>query len=205
MEPTTLPVNEGELKKLLLLLENDLAARGWDQPARLYLIRGNPNSPHFELVADLFGHPCDVLQGMWDAGYRVPNDALGIAQAHEGWRHLTLEEVRQRSPRVYGQMLKAAQQLAPEDASDEDITAVIEKAWSSTIQNLPRVSEMPEDMRIEVRGVFAVFRDGTQMGMSRDRDDEPHVHEMQGPEWVSKARVPHFMYQLLNNQRPEES
>lgn len=210
MSNATMPVDEDELKKLLLTLENDIDALGWDQPATLFVIAGTPEDPRFERLADVIsGHPCEIMQGLYDSGLRLDERALGLALANEAYRHLHLDELEaldEASALMVSQMLEEASKHFPE-MTPEQVRAEAEKVLMKMWMRTNRPSEMPNELRRELRNIMAVFRDGTLAGVWRDRDDEPKLMGFDGERQdASRAgRVPEHMLQLLRCERPQDT
>lgn len=196
----TVTLNREQLGKTLLLLENDLEGAGWDQPAAIYFVSGDPNDPHLTLAATLLGHPVPAMQEIYDDGARVPDNVIGIALATEGWRHLQLEELEEVDPQMVAVMRAATKVLFP-DHTDEELDGEVKKAMGKLHQQV-RPSELPSEMRVEIRNVFVVFPDGTSMGVIRDRDQEPKLTDFQSAEITLGGRVPDAMHHLLRGERP---
>ena len=204
-QATPLPVDQAALNKLMLLLENDAAALGWDQPARLYAIVGTPEDPRFDVLVEMVdGHPCDILQAMYDDGARLRPEVIGLALSNEGWRHLHLKELEKVDPALVEKMREGVKIIAAATGTPGDTEKLLETSYADFMLRMPRVSQMPPHLRVEVRNVSATFRDGTTTGVLRDRDGEPEMLDTYGLDQALRARVPTHLWKFLNNERPED-
>ena len=158
--------------RLLLGLEEVLERAGWDRSPVLYVVEGTEVEPTFRPFAEVTGHPCDVLQGMWRDGIRAPEGAIGLALVVEGLRHLKLDEFRERAPEQYEQIHAVA---AEEYAGDVDaIQTAVETAWRDMCQDLSPAT-MPESRRIRVRNSVAVLQTGWTLIVVRDKGGDPQA------------------------------
>lgn len=203
MNEATIPVNTEAMAKLMLTLEADYHANDeWDQPAYMYYILGDPEDPYFVKICEAHPSPPVFLQRSWDDGLRVQPEVLGIGFAHEGWRHLRFEELTEKVPDLRTHLLKGAKELFP-DADEEEREVEMKKAYYAVSERFPLPSQMPPDLRGEMRIVGVTFRDGSTWHVSRDRGFEPELDEIAPAEIASEGRVPRFIHQMLNNQRPQ--
>jgi len=184
-------------KPLLLGLEATLEEVGWGQPARFYVIEGTEAEPTFRPFADIDGHPCDVLQGMWAEGIRAPEGAIGLALVVEGKRHVRLDELKEREPEQYARICKAA----AEEYGEDEIETAVETAWVDTCFELSPIL-MPENLRVHVRNSVAVMHTGWTLTVIRDQDGEPEVLDPVPPKRLAQSRVPDFMWQFLTGKAP---
>lgn len=184
-------------KPLLLGLEAVLEEAGWGQPARFYVIEGSEVEPTFRPFADIDGHPCDVLQGMWGAGARVPDGAIGLALVVEGERHLRVAELKERAPERYARIVEAA----AEDYAAEEIETAVENAWSDVCFEVTPIL-MPDNLRVHVRNSVAVMHTGWTLTVIRDQGGDPEVLDPVPPRRLTQSRVPDFMWQFLAGKEP---
>lgn len=184
---------------LLFKLEEVLDEAGWDRPARLYIIEGTEIEPTFTPFAEVSGHPCDVLQGMWQEGVRAHEGALGLALIVEGERHLRLEEFKERSPQGY-ETLRA---VAVEEFGDNEdlVRTVVETAWLDMCAETSPLT-MPESRRIHVRNSVAVLQTGWTIMVVRDQGGDPEALDPIPPDRLKASRVPDFMWQFLTGSEP---
>ena len=185
---------------LLLGLEGVLEQAGWDLPARLYVIEGTEVEPTFTPLAEVAGHPCDVLHGMWSEGVRVPEGAFGLALIVEGERHLNLDEFKERSPKGYEQIRAVAIEEFG-DADEELIQTVVQTAWTDMCAETSPLS-MPEQRRVHVRNSVAVLQTGWTIMVVRDQGGDPVVLDPVPPARLQQSRVPDFMWQFLTGKEP---
>lgn len=197
------------IRDMLLNVEAQLEEQGWDRPARLDVLHGlDQKSGILESFVELDGHPCDALHSMWQDGVRVPQGAVGLVMVVEGWRMIRLDELQERVPDTYEQMrgfaVEASEKLGI-DANDPDaVTAAMKQAWNQVVAGT-RPSTAPENLRVEVRNAMLVTNVGWTFSVARDRGGEPIVGDPLPPQQVHKGRVPHFMWQFLNNIEPTDS
>lgn len=184
--------------KALKILNSDLDVVGWDQPHKFYAIKGDRNDPQFELLCELplDTHPAEFLQFMHQMSVAgkldpMPKDSIGLLLVNEGWRHLKLEELEALNAGVVAKMRAAANALGlGEDAVRENYQKAI---------MLRRPSEMPPQLRREMRTMTAVLRDGTTLGSIQDRDGE----FMADDGYDIGGRIPDAMKRFVAGQEPE--
>lgn len=126
---------------LISSVESDINAMGWDRPARVFLLQGEPGDEFLRMMSEVEGHVGDFLEMATTSLGPIPeNGSLGLAVATEGWTY----------PRHIGEQL--AKMTAEEQAE---------------YGKLVRPSEHPE--RREVRSVILVTRDGEVAAITRIR------------------------------------
>lgn len=198
---TTTQIDIEAVKKLLLLLENDMEGMGWDVQPRLYAVSGTPDDPRFDLLAMINGHPFEAIRDMHKEGRRVPSQVLGLALANEGWRHLSLEEAIAIDPERFEEGMQKVKEMwradMGEEIPDDKLMDIANKAHQEVVTSV-RPSQLPEQMRVEVRNTMAVFRDGTSLTVMRDRGKEPTFLNPQEKKFTLQGRVPSAMHNFLN-------
>ncbi|NUS02038.1 MAG: hypothetical protein HOV97_05685 [Nonomuraea sp.] len=186
-------------RALLLELEEVLEESGWGRPAMFYVIEGTEDKPVFLPFAEIAGHPCDVLQGMWRSGARPSERAIGLALVVEGERHLRLEEFKEREPEGYQGIYETA---AEKYAGDLDvIETAVETAWREMCSEVSPAS-MPESRRVHVRNSVAVLHNGWTLIVNRDQGGDPEALDPVSPTRLTQSRVPDFMWQFLMGKEP---
>lgn len=186
----------------LVAIDDWLEEQGWDQPARFHAILGSESDPKVKSIVELAGHPCDVLRELWREGVRVDGDAFGLALTVEGLRHLTVAEIKVEKPEAYAELLTAGIEAATEAGGDLDkIETYVQRAWEATMADVSPLS-MPPDLTRRVRNTIVVLHTGWTTGVVRDIGGEPEVLDPVPPTRLTKSRVPHYMWQFLNNQEP---
>lgn len=187
-----------DLLALALDFDARLEGREWGSPAEYYLI----GDGEFTLLWTLLEHPADSLQTAWDQGKRAAN-AEALALITEGWRHLTLEEMAERHPDYFSDLLNEARARVADFDLPVDPEALMEDSWAEVLKTVaPAV--MPVTLRTEVRNAVVIGRDGTQVYVIRERDGEPVALPTIPPEHITESRVPDYMHQFLNGKRPTE-
>lgn len=196
------PQQESILKQLETLVY-DLEVEGWDIDSRIYFIQDD-NSPFLHFAGIMPTHPIDDMIGGFDQGLRVPPDALGLAIAGEGYRHLSFEEVIERAPEMLPRILDMAEQKSGA-RPDEDLTLEVGKNhyYDVIIPRLPGPSEMPDHMRAEMRIITAVLRDGTGLHVTRSRGKDDITRLARTKECLRYEGIPGSMYLFLHGLRPE--
>lgn len=184
---------------ILLGLEEVLEEAGWDQPAMFYAITGTEAEPTFAPLAESPGHPCHALQGLWNAGVRVPDKSIGLAWTVEGWRHLTLPELEEQEPGEYASLLE---EVVEEHQGDVDeMQTAVQRGWDAfCLSNSP--TSMPETLRIQVRNSVVVLSTGWTLMVIRDRGGQPETQPPVSPKRLKEARVPDFMHMFLTGTAP---
>jgi hypothetical protein len=194
------------LVKTLETLVGDLNTQGWDQPGRIYFLDEPTEDPQVALAGIIPTHPVADLQAAYNEGFRVPPETLGLVVSHEGYRHLTAEEVWERNPEMF-ERLKAYLVERGHDLTDvpvEQIKGYVKDHYYNTI--LPQLSApgaMPDHMRAEIRVVNAMLRDGTciLVGQSRGKDDL-RVNVLKPGQFVRQG-VPTALYLFIHNLFPD--
>lgn len=186
-------------QRLLLGLEEVLEGAGWDKPPRFYFLTGTEIDPTFEAFAEVEGHPCDVLQGMWAAGVRAPAAAFGMALVLEGERHLRLDELEARAPDAYASMLEDA--AAAFEGDLDALQMAVETAWAETCAEMSPAA-MPEHLRVHVRNSIAVLNSGWTIMVVRDQGGQPEPRDPVPPTRLKNSRVPDFMHHFLTGREP---
>lgn len=79
----------GVIDDLLLSVEEDINALGWDKPHRLFAIEGAPDDPYLVLIAELPVHPVKDLEGVTPLGPR----AKGVVVVTEAWEANPTKEI----------------------------------------------------------------------------------------------------------------
>lgn len=192
------------LTKLAVTCESDINVGGWDQPHRLYVIAGTLEDPYLVRLLDipLDFHPCEVLQQLYDEGRRLRPDALGLALCNEGWRHLNLEETEEIAPDMVKTLREVGRTMDLE--SDETIDGAINRALHE-VQRHVRPSQLPDHLRKETRSVSFVLREGpTFMAMRTRGYDEVDVIGLDPEKGEWSGRIPDFMRQFINGERPHD-
>lgn len=198
-----MPADLDACVKLVMTLEADYHANDeWDQPAILYMVVGDLKDPYFIRHSEVFGHPAQHLQALWDHGMRFRENVHGLAFACETWAHLTFEEMEKVEPELIKQMMVGAEAVFGTEEAREEMV----KAYHNVVnERFPMPSEMPDRLRTEARDVTLTFRNGTTLGVHRQRNHDPYLMDPTPWELAQAARVPKFIHQMLNNQRPESS
>lgn len=179
-----------EFEKSMLLLENDVDALGWDQPARIYAILGDDDDLRMELMDEIEGHPVDYMRDMVAQGHFDPS-VKGVALVTEGWRHPTFDEFKALDG--WPMLVKLAEMHG---LSAEEAEKKAEKAFHYA-NSMMRPSENP--YRGEIRNVIVVMRDQRILGVHRDRGSEAELIDgMMG------GRVDMAMSAMLSGVWPEE-
>lgn len=135
--------------------------RGWDQPATLYEIYGE------DVPAELVDRFLEAKGARPDGDYLTV--AFGVAETGILDGHPAHALVGQRSQQesVLGAVLVSEGWNYPPDVMEEVASGKL------ALEELPTPSEHPR--RVEVRIVTAVFRDGTQRTVMRNRGESAHV------------------------------
>lgn len=170
------PITDDEFRKTLLMLENDLDVYGWDQPPRIYAIRGTEGNYYLELLGRMAGDPAVDIGLAIECGVRLPPNAKGVVVTVEGWRHVRTRDLKQHYPGDYAAMVEAARLdgLIPDDTTEFD--DALNKALDR-LQHHIRPSMAP--FRVEIRSVMAMMADGRGGMVMRDRgDDEAEIGEV---------------------------
>lgn len=186
-------------------LEDALEKDGWQQPNRFYVIAGTMAEPTFSALAEITGHPCDVLADMWRTGIRLDGEPLALAIVAEGSRHLRYEELETWAPDTLVKMVQIAQErlgFGPEEWTEEIETAV-RTAWEGVTADVP-APQMPDELRVRERNSLAVVRDGWTLMVIRDQDGDPEVLDPIPPDRLELSRVPHFMWLFLTGREPTD-
>lgn len=176
-------LEDEQFEKDVLQLEADLHVLGWDQPAILYAVMGEPGDMRLEKISEMSGHPVDWMRkavcGSKEdgipAGGRLRDDVLGVAIANEGWRHPHAEDFEKRYPEDWEKFLEFADLSGVGRHDKERIYHHVNNALEHLHSRIP---PHQNPRRIEVRSVMVLMRDGKGIGVHRDRDDEPSVFPM---------------------------
>ncbi len=175
--------------KSLMLLESDLDAAGWDKPAGLYQFSEEVGSdPSFEKMLDL-DSPVEDLQ-LIISRTRPPDEVKGLVLATEGWRPITVEEAREiqhpmlvETERTLGEMTEMLRTLGLniDSYSEDEKTKAFARAWQDAIWHMApdgRLSNLPEELRREVRSITAVTRSGEVYMVGRTRGEDPKLAQI---------------------------
>lgn len=202
LKDVTIPANLDACVKLMFTLEADVHEGGWDQDHMLYMVVGDPEDPYFvKHPVGVVRNPAMRLQALWDHGVRFTKDVHALVFASETWRHLIFEEAV--TPEILAKLIADMRERFPEITEVEAREHAVNGYYKMVEERLPSPSQMPDTLRKESRNVIFTFRDGTTLGVMRDRDGEPKLMDPMPWELAKEARVPKFIYQMLNDQRPE--
>lgn len=200
-------MNTDALHSLIRTLEADIAVGGWDQPHRLYAIRGPVEDPRFEYMDDADPHPIVFLTKAYDEGMRLKPSIIGLGLAIEGWRLRMPDEISEdQMPalRHWRQHLRAMG-LAERDV--EQRLALYFVAFARELG----ISNAPAFLRAETRTISAVFRDGAVVMSNRDRDGELEIRqttlpgsEVFDPRNFEAGGITAALYDTLHQRRPTE-
>lgn len=170
---TIMTIDHEALDQLIVLLENDIDALGWDQPAKLYLIAGTPTDPRFEMAGEIqVGHPYIALQAMWMSGMRIPDSTLGVAIVNECWRAKTVTEVGSARLLELCPPLRSTLDIADlMGLTPEGREELIAEAWQIITLNV-RPSHLPDELRVESRQVLVMAKDAAMRNGTRERDGQ---------------------------------
>lgn len=194
------------LKATLQTLLSDLNTEGWDLPAKIYFLEEPADDPQLVLSGILPNHPTIDLQGAFRAGMRVRPDVLGLVVASEAWRHLTADELFERKP----DMLQRLKDSMIEQGFD--LTGVPDEAlremtknhyYERVLPNLGPAGTMPDEMRVELRHVSAVLRDGTSLAVAQSRDKDDVQFQVFPEGGFANSGVPTAMYLFLHGLFPD--
>jgi hypothetical protein len=177
-------MSKTDFERTLEILEVDLDALGWDQPARFYSLKGTPSDPELELLGVLPGHPFETLEQIRRAGYRAPSEVVGLAIANEAWIPITLDLAVERN-------------LVQKPPEDVEITVDHRMAWTKALMNSSpdgSIAGLPDQYRREVRIVTAITRDGVVHMYTKHRDDNTTVTYSDSQ---ATGRMIHVMQDLL--------
>jgi len=179
-----LSTDGNDLRKSLLLLEGDLQAEGWNNPARLYAMVGDPKDPRFELMLPIPAkdHPAEIIEKLVSQQRHCKPDVLGLVIAHEAWATKPVSELDE-------EILELLREAVGEDRAD------VEDAWETTVSMLPE--ELVEQFRDEVRTVYSVMRDGSGVVCVRDRKSSKVKYETKNVTSVAISRISSAMWKLL--------
>jgi hypothetical protein len=159
------------LAKSLTTLLDDLDYLGWDQPIGFYALTDDADDPTLKLKGKCFGDPASALIMIYNAGFRVEEEALGLAVVHEAYRHLTFDELHATHPDAIESLVDAMKIDGIEVPEDDVLNACQNYYYNSVIHILPPPSELPDDMSKASRIVGAVLRDGCCLTVSRARGE----------------------------------
>lgn len=183
-------INEEALTKALILLENDVDALGWDQPAIIYGIEGEDDDPILKKVAEVNGHPADTMEELYQSGMRPPDVCQGLALVTEAWRLISLQEAVDS-----GLVDLTDEREAHKDDWDEFFKFASQR-WVEGIGAMTQISSLPDHMRVETRNIIAVLRDGSVFLVNHDRNGEIQSYKSDETAAAS-GRVPEAMFALL--------
>lgn len=153
------------LEQALSILDNDIEALGWDQPATLYGIEGDIDDPVFIKQFEL-GNARTELEEMTHV-VRAPTHAVGLVLVTEAWRTASLEEVR-NGPDCDGLVEAIERDIREIEAAGGEATAA---HFVNMLHEMSkgRISELPEPLRRESRVLIAVMKNGEARQLIRTR------------------------------------
>lgn len=202
---------------MLIKLEAAANEKGWDQRPQLWKFYLDEDqelqfSDRDDVFANLPGdwHPGQVLEELYEQGFRAHPKTLGLAVVSEGYRHRFLDEIRQNpaddNDREFIETLDHLLEIARKDLGDEAVERASRMAEQNAQLTAPPPSTLPPAKRREIRLVTAVLQNGWSLTIARTREDgKPPAGSWIEPEVTTQARVPRAMLQLLSWQTMEPS
>lgn len=177
-------------------------AQGWDRPSQIYFITDTIEDPTLVLSGETPPgiDVCLSLQAGWDRGFRPPPSILGFVLMTEGWRHLEWEEVAERKPDIVERIRTRYHEETGSTLSPDQLQDYYDRA---VVPGLGAPSELPIEMRAEIRVSCAVLRNGDHVTMSYTRDKNDRAHHVWEKEKLRDQRVPAFLYMFLHGVRPD--
>lgn len=138
-----------EREKMLMILENDIDALGWDQMPKCYAVSlAEDGTEMLNLIEDLPGHPVTTLMKIASTG-ELRNEAVALVVTNESWQY----------PDYLSEHLLAAK--------DKRATRALWKLLPPTVHPL----------RVEGRQVTLVDRTGQYLSVHRIRGEaEAHIN-----------------------------
>jgi hypothetical protein len=188
------------LIKALQILDNDLDALGWDNPAQLYEIQGDfINDPVFVKRAELTD-PRGQLERLVASGMEAPEGTIGMVLAAEAWRPATMEEAAAQAYPDEQKYIDMATEMAAEVRAQGRDEQFIQQAWMKSClamaQEVGGIANLPHALRIEIRTLIAVSREGIVSGVLRSKNKD--IAEPTDAMDVSNAgEIPKLMVALM--------
>jgi hypothetical protein len=179
--------NDG-IAKSLLILESDLAALGWDQPAALYEVHGDfDDDPTFVKLAELTDPRYDLMA--MAASVRAGDAITGLVLATEAWRPITYdealvsqdEELQSMVEFIQTVILPAGIRLQEQFGETHiDPEKALREAWMKAIVETchGHIGNLPDRLKREIRTLIAVNRRGEVLGANRARGEEPELTDV---------------------------
>jgi len=164
------------LRKLALLIENDLDALGWDQPHRLFTVSGTHSDPFltplltFSVASDLAAIAPDT----------IPADAIGLVMVVEGYKTPPPPDDEIDAWLAQTDAFLAATGLADDDDIAARRAALTREQIVTRYLALANSSQRPQDFpgARELRVALLVLRDGGAVGVQRYRGGEPVLSDV---------------------------
>jgi hypothetical protein len=158
-----------KIRGMLLTLELDKEAKGWDQLNSLYVVESVDDDPYLVLVAEFAEHPSDALDGL-----RLSKDVKGVVLISEAWTVTA-------NPQMVELIRTRAEALGiPEELRELAVQSVIEQIHG-------RISLHPE--RVECRITQCILRDGSTFNLMRKRNEEVEfMHDDVGGRVINSLR-----------------
>ena len=188
------------------VLENDLSALGWDQPARLYFIAGEEDDPYLQMVGPpIPGSATAQIVYAHENGFRVPAGTLGLVLAQEATRHLTFEETIERNPATMVQ--KIAESIVRDGGVEPQggwsQNQLEDYYYNNMVPGLPNPPDLPDLMRAQVRLISAVLLDGTQFFSTVVKDSgKPAFATVEDHTNIAESFIHSLLYQVLHGVHP---
>ena len=197
------------LEKLITTLENDITTLGWDQPIKIYEVHGTLADPLFAIAMQ---HPrlrpYEILNAAFKAGYRVDPRALGLACTHEGWRMKEVADLTNEQEEMLG-LDKLRKQAYASGATIRRVDEFLNVQLVQMGMELG-IASQPEWLRVEVRTIVLVMRDGLVVVGNRDRGSKFVIgtSTVPGSERFDRNHflaglVPEGLHDVLHNRLPE--
>ena len=197
-----------EIIQALEKIEEEANQRGWDRPAELwviYEIGDQLGCEYIDVFAQVDGHPAEILEEMYQIGVRFdPSIVRALVVISEGYRHRTIEEVRQDpvddEDRIFIEMFDSVLDRVSKNVGEEMAKKMARHIQEEIQLQMPGPSKAPPEKRREERFVIAVLQDGVSFTLNRTRETDQvySTGPWMDPQATRAGRISCAMLQLLS-------